>query len=422
MNKRIFPIKQDPACLLKWSWSTVFLNSGTSASCHRTQKYVIDPDNFDQFHNAPEKLTARQKMLDGQWPGAGCEYCKKIEDAGQTSDRQFQLEQQQDPGLTPPELFKNNQALSVTPTILEVYFSNTCNMACVYCGPQHSSLWEDENRKHGNLFKNADQFAVEKSQKNPHYDKMSAELWSYLATDKRYLTLRRFHILGGEPFLIKELDDALDFWETHGNPNLVFSIITNLNIPTKKIQQYLDRFERLATQDKIWKFQITASLDGWGPEEEYVRYGLNLATWEQNLKLLLAKPWISVSINSALSALSIKQLPGLIGKIHEWDSLRPVNSEAITFSFEYTGFPTTPLIFGAGVFEDDFAQALGLLDKTVDAQRNTHQMLESISNTISSSTRKVDKIEQLKDYLNQLDQRRNTNWRITFPWLDRSFE
>lgn len=422
-SKRIFPIKNDPACLLKWSWSTIYLNSGTSASCHRTQKYTIDPDNFDQFHNVPEKLTARKLMLDSQWPGAGCEYCKRIEDAGQISDRQFQLEQQQDPGLTPPELYENNQALSVTPTILEVYFTNTCNMSCVYCGPHHSSQWEDENRKYGNIFQNKkDKFGIENSQNNPHYNKMVADLWAYLAKDKHYLTLKRFHILGGEPFLMKELDDCVDFWDTHGNPDLVFSIITNLNIPTKRFQQYLDRFEQLVKQNKIWKFQITASLDGWGAEEEYVRYGLNLETWERNFKLILDKPWITPSINSTISSLSIKQLPALTDKMKEWNSLRPANSEAIIFSFNYTGPPTSPLIFGKGVFDHDLDLALKRLDTKSEFHAGIHQALESIATAIGLSTRNLDKINELKIYLDQLDQRRKTNWRTTFPWLDQDFE
>lgn len=421
-KKRIFPIKNDPACLLKWSWSTIFFNSGTSASCHRTQKYAIDPDNFDQFHNAPEKLTARQLMLDGKWPGAGCQYCKKVEDMGQTSDRQFQLEQQQDPGLTPPELFKNNQSVSVTPTILEVYFTNTCNMACVYCGPHHSSLWEEENRKYGNLFKDSDPYSVKNSQSNPNYDKMVADLWSYLAADNHYLTLRRFHILGGEPFLLKELDESIDFWDTHGNPDLVFSIITNLNIPTTRFQRYLDRFEQLVKQHKIWKFQITASLDGWGLEEEYVRYGLNLETWERNFKLILDKPWITPSINSTLSSLSIKQLPALVNKMKEWNALRPVDSESIIFSFNYTTNYTSPLIFGKGVFDDDFTLTLSLLDKKSEFQIGIYRALDSIGATISSSTRNPESIKVLKKYLDQIDQRRNLDWRKTFPWLDQSFE
>jgi hypothetical protein len=122
MSKVIFPIKSDKSCLLKWAWSSVYFNSGTSSSCHRTQKYQINLENFNSFHNLPDKIAARKLMLAGQWPGAGCEYCKKVEDAGGISDRMFQLQQLNDEQLVPPELHENNTAVDVSPTILEVYF------------------------------------------------------------------------------------------------------------------------------------------------------------------------------------------------------------------------------------------------------------------------------------------------------------
>ena len=421
-NRRIFPIKNDPACLLKWGWSTVFFNSGSTASCHRTEKYAIDPNNFDQFHNVSEKITARELMLKGQWPGHGCEYCKKVEKVGGISDRLFQLNQQQDPGLTAPELLKNNLAVSVTPTMLEVYFKNTCNMACVYCGPHFSSLWEDENRKYGNLFENNTKFSVQQSQNNPYYDKMVADLWTYLGTDNRYLTLRRFHILGGEPFLLSELDDCINFWDAHSNPDLVFSIITNLNIPHERFQKYVNRFEQLVKENKIWKFQITGSIDGWGPEVEYARYGLDLNNWEKNFRSLLDKPWVTLSINSAISALTIKCLPALITKINEWNRLRPAAAEPIGFSYAFTGQHDDPVRFGTGFFDKDLILALSLLDKKSTIDIGVYEALESLRKLLNKNSMDIAKVNELKIYLDQLDARRKTNWRKTFPWLDQSFE
>lgn len=423
-KKRIFPIKNDPACLLKWGWSTIYFQSGTTNSCHRTEKNKIDPDNFDQFHNLPEKIVARELMLKGEWPGHGCQYCKDVEKIGGVSDRLFQLGQQQDPGLTAPELFENNQAVEVTPTMLEVWFKNTCNMACIYCGPHFSSLWEDENRKYGNLveFNNKYQFTMHYSHNNPYYDKMVADLWEYLDTNNRYQKLRRFQILGGEPFLVSELDECLDFWDSHSNPDLVINIVTNLNIPNKRFQKYVDRFERLVNENKIWKFQITGSLDGWGPEMEYVRYGLNLATWEQNFQSLLDKPWATLSINSALSALTIKHLPALISKINEWNHLRPGNAEPIIFSYSLTGRHDDPRWFGTGFFEDDFNLALSLLDKKSTIDIGVYEGLQSLAKLINKNPMDITKVNELKTYLDQLDVRRKTNWRTTFPWLDQDFK
>ena len=112
MPKVIFPIKTETACLLKWNWSSIFFQSGTSSSCHRTQKYQIDPDNFDNFHNLPDKLKARNLMLEGKWPYEGCQYCKTVEEAGGLSDRKLQLNQLENLSLIPPEVQLDNTAVN----------------------------------------------------------------------------------------------------------------------------------------------------------------------------------------------------------------------------------------------------------------------------------------------------------------------
>ena len=143
---KVFPIKTETACQLKWNWSTIFLTTEETASCHRTNHHKFDTNIFD-FHNTPSKLNDRAQMLAGKWPTVGCNYCQDIERAGGQSDRITNLDF---PGIhAPPELDQNTQAISVTPRILEVYFDNTCNLKCLYCGPHFSSLWDAENIKFG---------------------------------------------------------------------------------------------------------------------------------------------------------------------------------------------------------------------------------------------------------------------------------
>lgn len=425
MNK-VFPIQTDSACLLKWAWSTIYFNSGTSASCHRTEKYPIT--KFNSFHNLPDKVVARKAMLNGQWPGAGCEYCKNVELAGGLSDRQSTL--QEDSGwLVPPELLDDATATEVTPTILEVYFKNTCNMKCVYCGPHHSSLWEEENRKFNDSFHNRT-FDIKQAQHNEQYDQMVADLWRYLDTNDRYKTIKRYHVLGGEPFLMSELDDSIEFWRQHPNPDLIFSIITNLNIPTARFERYLAQFRKLVLTNKIWKLQITASLDCWDKEQEYVRYGLDLEQWQRNFELLLNQPWISVSINSAISALTIKSLPKLLERINNWNTQQTATAtwfqrdwaaEPIIHSFNTSAEFDNPYMFAGDVFAKDFERILELMPQNTPVQQAQHRAMTGIATTSLKSKNDIVQINKLKSYLTTLDERRNTNWRSHFAWLDANF-
>ena len=146
--KKKFPIKKGLPCQLKWNHSTVFLTMGTTASCHRvTHDPIIIENGKINFHNIPTKLKARQKMLRGEWPGRGCEHCKTIEDAGGESERMTSIDF---PGLLyPKELDKNPDEINVTPTQLEIYFSNTCNLKCIYCNSKFSSTIDAENARFG---------------------------------------------------------------------------------------------------------------------------------------------------------------------------------------------------------------------------------------------------------------------------------
>jgi len=192
--KKVFPIQTETSCLLKWAWSTVYLYRGTTSSCHRVAQNPIDPNNFGDFHNLPEKLQARRLMLSGQWPGQGCEYCQSIEQAGGVSDRQHQLTGDHHVDRIPPELLTDPTAVEVTPTVLEVYFNNTCNMACVYCGEHFSTKWADENRRWGEFKQDGVAFG-HRTQINPHYDRMLADFWQWLAKDEHYRAIRYFQIL-----------------------------------------------------------------------------------------------------------------------------------------------------------------------------------------------------------------------------------
>lgn len=422
-SQRIFPIKSKTACLLKWSWSTIFFNSGSTASCHRTIQYPIDPNNFDQFHNLPGKLNDRRSMLNGEWPESDCRYCKLVEDIGGYSDRQMQLDAQQDPGLTPPELTINNQQLDVTPTIVEAFFNNTCNMKCVYCGPAFSSLWEDENRKFGSLAqKQEPAFSVRVKQHNLHYDKMVDDFWKYLSSNDRYKVIRRFHILGGEPFLIKEIDQCIDFWKDHPNPDLVVSVISNLNIPHDRFVKYIDRFEQLVLTNKIWKFQLTASLDCRGDEQTYTRFGLDLDLWDKNFNYVLGNPNIIPSINSSISVLTIRRLPDLLNLINEWNKKQAASdAELIQHSFSTSYHFDNPYMFNGEMFNNDFKTILSLMPEDNDVQKNQKLAMQGIADRMSESTTNVEKIERFKNYLDDLDRRRGTNWRALFPWLDKDF-
>lgn len=401
VNKR-FPIVSNTACQLKWTWSTIYLTTENTASCHRTNHHRFDAD-FD-FHNTASKIDDRKRMLDGKWPTKGCNYCQDIEAAGGQSDRLTNLEF---PGIhAPPELDHDPTAVHVTPRILEVYFDNTCNLKCLYCGPHFSTLWDAENVRHGEPA-----FA-----KSKNIESNKQKLFEWLKQHGHTLTV--FNILGGEPLYQPELEQVLSLFEQHPAPELKLQMFSNLNARLPYLQKIIQRIRSLIDRGSIREFEITASLDCWGAPQEYVRYPLNLQQWEQNFEYLLDQPWINLIINSTVTPLTVKTLPDLLEKINHWNLKRKV--------YHYQNSVNAPDhmfidLFG-GIFQTDFDRAIELKPAQTPEEIASKNYLIGIAKQSRHGGPKPEQIRELFDFLNTMDHRRNTHWPTVFPWLVDEFK
>lgn len=411
---KYFPIKTTTACQLKWTWSTIFLHTGETSSCHRVKNSRVTADDFKNFHNTDKKLADRQLMLAGEWPTGGCEYCKNMEQAGGTSDRQMHL---QIPNLAPPELDLDSTAVYVTPRILEVYLDNVCNMSCVYCSNSLSSSIHQENKKFGR-FESAgvviENIAV--LQKNKK-DQLTLAFWDWMENNCH--DLRRLQILGGEPFFQTEFETCLKFLESHSNPELEFNIVTNLKISPAKLAEFVQRVRTMLIQRKIKRLDITCSIDCWGAAQEYIRFGINFDQWKQNFEYLVSQKWITLNINQTITSIGMKNTLPLIQYINTQRTNRKIGHyHGAVLDVLYFH----PTIFGAGFFDKDFNKILSVMPDENWPQQYSRQMMKTLQMQCNQSERQPDQLINLRVVLDELDRRRNLNWRNTFPWLEKELE
>jgi hypothetical protein len=394
---------------------------GTTASCHRV---THDPyeilDGQMEFHNIRTKLEAREKMLRGEWPGRGCEHCRNTEDAGGHSDRMSQLDM---PGVTAPkELQQNRNAVSVTPTQLEIYFSNTCNLKCVYCNSKFSSTIDNENRiherfLHGDITKlGSHVFIPGKIEVNPNIEEDTDKLFVWL--EEHLHELNKLMILGGEPFLQKETERMVELLERIPNPNLTLVIFSNLTVDTVKVQKWLARMWRLVEKGTLHNLQVVGSLDCWGPQAEYVRNGLDLKKYVSNFEFILNKTKITPSINSALMALTIPTLPDLIKQMNTWSKIREVYWSGMKAGDARRPY-LNPTIFGNAILPLGINEAIEIYESNGDpikeAQLNN---LTGIRKECENTEADLLQQKLLKTYLKELDRRRGTDYRKLFPTIE----
>lgn len=407
-EKKYFPIRTKTSCQLKWNWTALYLNVGVSRTCHRTAETKLTPENFNNFHNTDLVISDRKRMLEGLWPEKSCGYCREIEASGGTSDRLRQIDI---PNLYPPELDYDPTSLIVTPTIVEVFFNNTCNLGCLYCIPGVSSTINEENRKFGEFNHNG----VVLQKVDIETKNLADSFWQWFP--EGFPKLKRFGILGGEPLYQKEFDHLLDMIDQYPNPNCELSIVTNLMAKTSRVEDLVEKLKRLVIKNKIRRVDITCSIDCWGPEQEYVRFGLDLEQWEKNFEIMLRNRWIYLNINNTVSVLTIKTLPDLLKKINVWRADRKIHHH-------FSGIAPEPSylkgnIIGGEEFREDFQHILSLMPQITDEDQITYQYMQGLSKSIISGQRNPDEIKKLFTFLDEKDRRRNTNWATVFPWLEK---
>lgn len=415
-----FPISTATACQYKWNWSTIYLNSLGTASCHRAGLIPFKAEEFDNFHNLPRKLDDRKLMLEGKWPTGGCQSCEMIERAGGVSDRLSTLEMR---GTTPIELLTDPTAVKVSPTIIELFAENTCNLSCVYCAASCSSKIEQENIKHGTFSSNGIYIPVVEVNR----DKTAEYYALFMAwLEKNVQSLKRLHLLGGETFIQHDLmNDVFDILEKNPSPKLSLMIFSNLNVPDRYWNEYTGRIRDLQRAGNIARLNLTASIDCWGPEQEYVRSGLNLNKFEQRFAWAAeqSEDWLTLNVNQVIMSMTIRTMPELISKIAQYSKHRHIGQ-----NFQFVGPNGTggernvhmhPKQFAYETWANDFERILAAMPTDTDAQREAIPRMQGHKKLLQQHTQhNYQKISELHTYLDELDRRRQTNWRELFSYLD----
>ena len=199
-----------------------------------------------------EQNTQIKQCMNSHQKHSGCMHCHKHEKDSNSynirSDRYYYLKSLRSVPYSTYDTYDTSLRT------VDMRWRNTCNLACVYCGPNLSSIWQKELGV---------DIIVDETQ---------------LAKTKQYVlenapNLKNVYLAGGEPLLMKENVELLDrldpSCEVRINTNL-----TNLNSPV---------YERAS---KFRNVHWTVSVETMGKEFEYIRYGAKWNTFLENLQTI----------------------------------------------------------------------------------------------------------------------------------------
>lgn len=302
-------------CVAKWKQVTLHLQTGYNHSCHHPVPHKIPLSELEAnpaaLHNTNFKKLQRKKMLEGERPSE-CDYCWRVEDSGPEaiSDRIYKSADNWAIDYI-PEIKSMPWDADVSPSYLEVSFSNVCNFKCSYCSPQVSSKWMEEAEKYGpypvstnfgdiKWLKHTDAMPIPHKDTNPYVD----AFWDWWP--KIYTTLENFRITGGEPLMTKDTFRVLDYVIDNPNPNLELSINSNMCPPPALLDKFIEKIKIICTEGKVKQFKIFTSAEAHGKQAEYIRFGLDYNMWLSNIRRVLDEvPNCTFTVMSTYNILSI---------------------------------------------------------------------------------------------------------------------
>ncbi len=272
-------ISPDTFCVNPWYYLRINA-TGTASYCIRATDVWEEPQqDFEDFFNNSNLVTAtRQSMLGGKFP-AGCNRCvpeeatingawRKSQNlrAAIVDNNFFHESVQQSPVLS--RLVSNN----LKPHFVFVSFGNQCNMSCRHCfrisSNKLAKIYDQHNYQDISGLPGTRNLAADQdwTQDQSRWEKFL----SYIVDNR---DLHQLAINGGEPVVTPRFYELIDHLIKHNRTDIKFSFSTNGTVFDQTLINKLQKFEHC---------YIDISIEAIDPVNDYVRVGADYQTVSQN--------------------------------------------------------------------------------------------------------------------------------------------
>ena len=376
---------------------------------------------IEEVWNSEHMRRTRLQMLKGEIP-ISCTKCFNEEAKGITSKRQWESEEWKQ-RVDFDKLIASTKEDGTAPVSIPYFdlrLGNLCQLKCVMCSPHDSSSWIKEWKLQMPQYKNKDLIADQGW--DDQYDYTWYKKGSFIDSMKHQaFNIQELYFAGGEPLLIPEHYKILEFMVDEG-----YAKECNLRYNSNGLE-LPDKLFKLWEHFKEVRFNF--SIDAYGERNNYIRYPSKWEEVAKNLKKLdeNTKDNTVINIACAIQLLNV----GYIDELAEWkmdQGFSKINPSMFGGGIIGTHLVYLPSYLNVQVLPQEAKLwAKDKLEKFIDRQKfnlefNQHpygaqrwrglikyMMQEDWSN----------KLPALQEYLQVTDERRETDFRKTFPDLGR---
>jgi len=343
-------------------------HQGVSLCCINPDKHQITPSEF--WFGTVRKTALLNMELENKVKG--CDLCYNNEEKNTPSSRMFY------------NSYENTESKDL-PTMLDLDFSNFCNLKCVMCNSTRSSEWAKDQGK--------------------EVSTISKELIDDLFKISNDVT--EITIQGGEPSIMKEYEYYFELlYNNKIIKNINLQVITNATNINNKFYTLLGKFKSV---------RLSVSVDAFGKANDYIRWPSHFNQIEKNLiKMSDLKNTVKVEILNSLNILSMfdydkflfwcKKIEKIYTEKNKYFGLVPMK---VIRPIEYSPF-IAPILL-----KEKFIQDVKNFLNVENLKHNSNFKTEilMILHRLKNSNTNNEAIIKLKTSIQQLDKQRGSDIR-----------
>ena len=290
-------------CAYAWAGLHVYPNGGVAPCCDYNgtiANYNIRQHSITEIVHSDYMKDLRNQFRSGQRP-VGCKKCFYLND--QHAESRMSLASYKLENFYDKIDWESDSSVI---GYLGGHLGNLCNLKCRICSPDNSSVIAAEELS---------LIPPDQVKNHPTYKLLADNRWGKNSDDfwillKQHIPdMCNFEFLGGEPLLLKENLNFLQFLIDNGHSeNVIVELVTNGT-------QYPEIFDRA---HKFKRFTVTVSVDNTGARFELERSG---CTWDQLNKTVenfvnssRQNSSLKIGVNVTVNIQNVLYLPEII----EW--------------------------------------------------------------------------------------------------------
>tara|TARA_B110000037_G_scaffold111911_1_gene129045 strand:+ start:6150 stop:7502 length:1353 start_codon:yes stop_codon:yes gene_type:complete len=316
-------MKKDKVCVYPWSHVNINPNGDVWPCCHQRGDNIrvygnFKKDNIDKIFNDEPAKELRRSMLKGVLP-LDCSKCIDYEKLGIPSPRDWANKQPwaQEVIDNIPNITRADGSITdYKIKYWDLRWSNLCNMNCIMCDPEWSSLWtqdiknklsnfSDEVIAQDNMLTNWKNRINEDTRKVRHLPNQN---W----IDTHIHDVQSIYFAGGEPLIMNEHWYVLNKLVELNRFDVRIKYNTNMLKLDFKGQNPIDLW-------KNWDYKLLSvegSIDETGKRAEWIRTGTVWETVRKNIEQV-RDAGIQTFANTSIGCYNVVRLPELIDELYE---------------------------------------------------------------------------------------------------------